>query len=82
MTDEAVKTYRTALAHDQTAAGAHYGLAFLLLHNGRKDEAARHLRTFLASPPSGSEAERHVEHARRSLNELSEPPATDEERME
>lgn len=81
MTDEAVRTYRTALAHDEAAAGAHYGLAFLLLHSGRKEEAARHLRTFLDSPPGGPEAERHIEHARRTLDELM-ANAAEEERPE
>lgn len=78
MTDEAVRTYRTVLAHDETAAGAHYGLAFLLLHRGRRDEAVRHLRTFLSAPPAGPEAERHVEHARRTLEDLAEKPAGEE----
>ena len=81
MTDEAVRTYRTALAHDESAAGAHYGLAFLLLHTGRKDEAARHLRSFLDSPPRGPEAERHIAHARQTLDELM-ANAAEEERPE
>lgn len=80
MTDEALKTYRTALAYDEYAPGAHYGVAFLLLHAGRKVEAAKHLREFLATPPSGPEAEKHVAHARRTLEELAAedaPPAGD-----
>jgi tetratricopeptide (TPR) repeat protein len=72
MTDEAVKTYRTVLAVDAAAAGAHYGLAFLLLRAGRRDEASEHLRAFLASPPDGPEAQRHVDHARQTLETLSE----------
>ena len=71
-TDEAVKTYRTVLAADAGAAGAHYGLAFLLLRDGRRDEAGEHLRAFLASPPDGPEAQRHVDHARQTLETLSE----------
>ena len=72
MTDEAVKTYRSVLAVDAGAAGAHYGLAFLLLRAGRRDEAGEHLRAFLASPPDGPEAQRHVDHARQTLETLSE----------
>jgi tetratricopeptide (TPR) repeat protein len=70
MTDEAIRTYRKVLAADASAAGAHYGLAFLFLHEGKRDKAAEHLRAFLASPPDGPEAERHIDHARRTLSEL------------
>lgn len=72
MTDEAIRTYRNALKADPSAAGAHYGLAFLLLHDGRPDDAEKHLRIFLDSPPTGVEAERHVEHARQTLNEIEQ----------
>lgn len=70
MTEEACKTYRAALEHDRGAAGAHYGLAFLLLRDGRREEAEGHLRAFLDSPPAGPEAQRHIEHARQTLAEL------------
>lgn len=72
MTDEAVKTYRQVLSRDGTAGGAHYGLAFLLLRDGKKQEAADHLRRFLASPPPQPEAQRHVDHARATLARLEE----------
>jgi Flp pilus assembly protein TadD len=71
MTDEAVKTYRRVLELKPHAAGAHYGLAFLLLQHGQQDEAVAHLRAFLARPPSGSVAERHVAHAKAKLAELT-----------
>ncbi|MGH7576950.1 MAG: tetratricopeptide repeat protein [Longimicrobiales bacterium] len=74
MTDEAIKTYRTVLARHARAAGAHYGLAFLMLQNGRKDVAIEHLRVFLASPPQGPDAQRHIEHARHTLAALGQPP--------
>ena len=70
MTDEAVRTYRKALAADARASGAHYGLAFLFLHDGRLEEAMLHLRAFLSDPPQGPEAQRHIEHARETLAEL------------
>ena len=35
MTDEAIRTYRSVLEKDGAVPGAHYGLAFLLLRNGR-----------------------------------------------
>jgi tetratricopeptide (TPR) repeat protein len=70
MTDEAVKTYRMVLAQQPRTGSAHYGLAFLLLRQGRNDEAERHLTAFLATPPEGPEAKRHVEHARQTLDEL------------
>ncbi len=70
MTDEAAKTYRTVLERDPGAAGAHYGLAFLHLSAGRADQAKEHLRSFLASPPQDAEAQRHVDHARATLDRL------------
>lgn len=71
MTDEAKKTYRSVLERDPNAAGAHYGLAFLVLREGRQEEAVQHLRAFLAQPPEGPEAAKHIEHARASLAELT-----------
>lgn len=70
LTTEAVKTYRQALERDPKAAGAHYGIAFLLLHEGRHAEAMEHLRAFLESPPKGLDVERHIVHARQTLSEL------------
>lgn len=70
MTDEAARTYRQVLARKPGAAGAHYGLAFLLLRDGRQEDAAEHLRRFLDAPPDGPEAARHIAHARETLAEL------------
>lgn len=70
MTDEAAKTYRTVLSSHPEASGAHYGLAFLLLRQGQLQDAEKHLRAFLNAPPGGVEAERHVAHARATLEEL------------
>ena len=67
---EAVTAYRKALELDPELSGAHYGLAFLQLKRGDLAEAAAHLEAFLASPPSGAEAERWVRHARQTLDEL------------
>ncbi len=75
MTDEATRTYRTVLLNDPKASGAHYGLAFLLLREGRADEATSHLRKFLEVAPRTPEAARHIEHARKTLRELSESSA-------
>jgi len=78
MTDEASKTYRHVLQRDPSAAGAHYGLAFLLLRSGHQQDAVQHLRAFLDNAPSGGEAEQHVSHARATLAQLSgEDEATD-----
>lgn len=74
MTDEAVKTYREVLARDATAAGAHYGLAFLLLREGNDGEAAEHLRRFLEAPPDREDAQEHVRHARETLELLEQAP--------
>lgn len=72
MTDEAVRTYETVLSRDPKASGAHYGLAFLRLREGREKEAAAHLRHFLEAAPSAAEAQRHVEYARDTLAQLEE----------
>jgi len=72
MTDEAVKTYRHVLQKDSNAAGAHYGLAFLLLRAGEEGQAVEHLNAFLAQPPAGEEAEEHVAHARSTLADLAQ----------
>ena len=68
--DEAIRTYRRALEIDQTLAGAHYGVAFLLLKRGEQDTAAQHLRAFLGAPPRGPDATRWIEHAQRALGEI------------
>ena len=81
MTDEAIRTYNAVLARDGEAVGAHYGLAFLLLREGRHQEAMKHLRLFLEAAPDREEAQRHVEHARATLDRLEEE-RQDAERLE
>jgi tetratricopeptide (TPR) repeat protein len=71
MTDEAIKTYRRVLELKPHASGAHYGLAFLLLQRGSSDEGVAHLRAFLAHPPRFADAQRHIDHARATLVELT-----------
>jgi tetratricopeptide (TPR) repeat protein len=68
--DEAIRYYRKALEIDQGLAGAHYGLAFLLMKRGENDAAVHHLRVFLDRPPQGPDADKWVEHARRTLAQL------------
>ncbi len=75
MTDEAMKTYRGVLDRKPNAPGAHYGLAFLMLREGRPEEAVDHLRAFLENAPAGGDAERHIEHARETLEKLTSGPA-------
>ena len=82
MTEEATKTYRHVLQKDPAAAGAHYGLAYLLLRRGEEAEAMQHLESFLGSPPSGTESADHISHARSTLAQLlgeSGPLLTDNE---
>ena len=71
MTDEAEKTYRHVLQKDPQAAGAHYGVAFLLVRSSREAEAVPHLRAFLENAPAGKEASEHVSHARETLAGLT-----------
>lgn len=70
MTDEAMRTYRRVLELQPGSPGAHYGLAFLLLQRGSREDGVAHLKAFLSDPPPFSEAQRHIEHARRTLAEL------------
>lgn len=70
MVEQATKTYRHVLQKDPSAPGAHYGLAYLLLRSGQREEARWHLEAFLANPPDGSEAQDHIAHARATLGEL------------
>src|SRR5438105_4329162 len=65
--DEAIRHYRRALELDRELAGAHYGLAFLLLKRGDPDGATQHLRAFLAHPPKGPDAAKWIEHATQAL---------------
>lgn len=71
MTEEAEKTYRHVLQKDPQSAGAHYGLAFLLVRSSRETEAVPHLRAFLENAPAGQEAAEHVSHARETLAGLT-----------
>jgi hypothetical protein len=50
-------------------------LAFLLLQRGDPDGAAQHLKTFLAHPPRGPDAQKWIEHATQALHDLGAPPA-------
>lgn len=70
MIDEAAKTYRHVLQKAPQSAGAHYGLAFILLRSERPRESIPHLEAFLAHAPSGPRAGEHVEHARWTLAQL------------
>ena len=73
--DEAIRHYRRALEVDPSLAGAHYGVAFLLLKKGDVQPAAEHLRAFLARPPKGPDAAQWVRHAESTLREIAELPA-------
>ena len=76
---EAIRCYRRALDIQPKLAGAHYGLAFLLLRRGDTEDAAVHLENFLMDPPPPSaEAERWVRHARETLERIRTSPAAAE----
>lgn len=69
--DEAIRAYKRALEIQPTLSGSHYGLAFLLIKRGSITDAAYHLEAFLMDPPTGPDAERWIEHARATLNQLN-----------
>jgi Flp pilus assembly protein TadD len=68
--EEAIRCYRRALELEPRLAGAHYGLAFLLLKRGDPAGAEQHLEAFLAEPPAGASADRWVQHALQTLEGL------------
>ena len=67
--EDAIRSYRRALEVAPEVAGAHYGLAFLLLKRGDRRAAMSHLEAFLAAPPAGAD-QKWVEHARQTLGSL------------
>ena len=73
--EEAIRHYKRALELDPALVGAHYGVAFLLLKRGDAPQAAEHLRSFLARPPKGPDAERWIRHAESALREIASSPA-------
>lgn len=78
--DQAIKCYKGALEREPRLAGAHYGLAFLLLKRGDVSDAAYHLDAFLMDAPKSPEAMRWVTHARETLDALrttGDPLTTD-----
>ena len=74
--EEAIRAYRRTLALDDTQAGAHYGLAFLLLRKGDGTGAAEHLEAFLSLPDAGGDGGRFHAHAARTLQELRQQEAS------
>ena len=79
--DEAIRAYQRALEIEPKLSGAHYGLAFLLMKRGDVEGAIEHLEGFLRHPPRGTESERWIQHATRTLEQLRSgalPRGTDE----
>jgi len=78
--EEAIRSYKKALDVDPSQSGAHYGVAFLLIKRGDAQFAVKHLRAFLAHPPTGPDAERWISHAQATLDQLlaqgSTPPSS------
>lgn len=75
--DDAIRCYRRALELAPELAGAHYGLAFLLLKREDRAGAVGHLEAFLEKAPPTGDTARWIDHARQTLVELrSQPDAT------
>ncbi len=75
--EEAIRTYRRALQIAPDLAGAHYGLAFLLLKRGDTAHAGMHLEAFLRNSTETDDASaRFRAHAQQTLDRLKGiPPA-------
>lgn len=70
--EEAIRTYRRALQIDPNLAGAHYGLAFLLLKRNDTVHVGMHLEAYLRnSNETDGRSMRFREHAQKTLDELS-----------
>jgi tetratricopeptide (TPR) repeat protein len=72
--EEAIRTYRRALQLDADLAGAHYGLAFLLLKRGDTAHAGMHLESYLRVSSGDDSAAKFRAHAERTLRALQEGP--------
>ena len=73
--EDAIRSYRRALEVAPQLAGAHYGLAFLLLKRGDRAGAMTHLDAFLSRPVGNGEGQkgemdRWVQHAQDTLASL------------
>ena len=69
--EEAIRAYRRALQIDPDLAGAHYGLAFLLLKRSDTAHAGMHLEAFLRNSTGTDDAsQRFRAHAQRTLDQL------------
>ena len=69
--EEAIRSYRRALQIDPELAGAHYGLAFLLLKRGYTAPAAVHLEGFLRNRVgTDAQSTKFRAHAEQTLKEL------------
>ena len=69
--EEAIRTYRRALSIDPSLAGAHYGLAFLLLKRGDTAHAGLHLDAYLRnSSDSDESSSKFRAHAQKTLDGL------------
>ncbi len=77
--EEAIRTYRRALQLAPDLAGAHYGLAFLLLKRGDTAHAGLHLEAFLSNTREGdAESAQFRAHAQRTLDSLKGLSAGDD----
>lgn len=76
--EEAIRTYRRALQLAPDLAGAHYGLAFLLLKRGDTAHAGLHLEAFLKNTRDDDSASAQFRaHAQRTLDRLKGIAPTD-----
>ena len=68
--EDAIRSYRRALALAPQQSGAHYGLSFLLLKRGDRVGATMHLQAFLDASPTGEGMSQWVQHAEQTLEKL------------
>lgn len=75
--EEAIRTYRRALQLAPDLAGAHYGLAFLLLKRGDTAHAGLHLEAFLTNTrDDDAQSAQFRAHAQRTLDGLKGLPTS------
>lgn len=81
--EEAIRTYRRALQLDPELAGAHYGLAFLLLKRSDTVHAGMHLEAYLrTSRVDDPQAAKYRAHAERTLQQMQRTAQEDAQNAE
>ena len=73
--EEAIRHYKRALELDEAWAARTTAWPSCCSSGATLQQAAEHLRAFLARPPKGPDAERWIRHAETALRDIAGSPA-------